>query len=495
MVTPHQVLQHYFGYSEFRPGQTVIIESIINGQDTLALMPTGGGKSLCFQVPGLVLGGTTLVISPLISLMKDQVDTLVRKGITATFLNSSMSREKLVEQIHHFAQGKYQFVYCAPERLTNPQFIAACQKIHLPLIAIDEAHCISQWGHDFRPEYWHIATFIKQLPKRPVVAAFTATATSRVQKDILTSLTIPTAQVFSRSFKRTNLTLSVLHCQDTFAKHFYLHYLLKKHVGMTGIVYTTTRHAADEVAQSLRELDFAQERRVGCYHGGMSGEERSRIQELFLTDQLNLIVATNAFGMGVDKSNIRFVIHYQPAANLENYYQEAGRAGRDGQESWCYLLFQPEDLTIHRNFIQATHTNPTHPQHRLNLKRLAAVFAYATLSSCRTHFILNYFDERPEQGACQKCDFCLKQKIHPTSLEKKHYLQINAFRKWLAKKNSVPAQHILTVKLMHLLLLHQPRTIEHFLTLPGIGPGWIEKYYQPVADFLITLTTDRAGHL
>jgi RecQ family ATP-dependent DNA helicase len=338
---PQKILKTYFGYDEFRPGQKEIVDSIISGNDALVLMPTGGGKSICFQVPSLVFEGTTIVISPLISLMKDQVDTLVRKKIAATYLNSSLAPDELKKRFTFFTEGKYALVYVSPERLQNKQFIGLCQKVKIPFLVVDEAHCISQWGHDFRPEYTQIHTFLAQLKVRPVVAAFTASATKHVQQEICSQLQLKTPQVFAQSFRRVNLQWFSKFCSSRFEQEILLLRLLKHHQGQSGIIYATTHEKCETITKFLSAQGIICE----YYHGGVEGKLRAEVQERFLTDATPLIVATNAFGMGVDKPNVRFVIHLNLPANLEGYYQEAGRAGRDGQVAFCYLLTTEKDIT------------------------------------------------------------------------------------------------------------------------------------------------------
>ncbi|HYD35769.1 MAG TPA: ATP-dependent DNA helicase RecQ [Vitreimonas sp.] len=478
-MSPHQVLKQYFGYDEFRPGQLEIIETIISGQDTLALMPTGGGKSLCFQVPGLVLGGTTIVVSPLISLMKDQVDTLNRKGARATYLNSSLSAPENQQRLATFINQGYDFVYVAPERLLNQKFIAASQQVKINLIAIDEAHCISQWGHDFRPEYYQIHEYVKKLVRRPVLAAFTATATKAVQDDIVHSLQLSIPRIFSQSFRRTNLKLTVVKCQNMLAKELYLLFLLTKFKGQTGVIYASTRKSTLAVSTFINQFFPGS---AVAYHGGLDSETRASIQEAFLNNDYQLIVATNAFGMGVDKGDVRFVIHYQVPGNLENYYQEAGRGGRDGERAECYLLIHPSDANIHQQFIGAL---PHHPKHlQLLHHKLKSMLMFTQLDVCRTQFLLTYFGENTQLSNCGACDICLGETLRITVDQQQYWQLLLAFRLHYSKMMEITPTEVMPETVMYYLTLLQPTTQQAYAKIPGIGQGWLEKWYSPLTDFL-----------
>lgn len=344
------VLKKYFGYDNFRSGQEKVIESILNNRDTLAIMPTGAGKSICFQVPALLFEGVTLVVSPLISLMKDQVDTLNELEVPATYINSSLSNIEVEERIFNASQGDFKLIYVAPERLESQAFCSLVKTLNISLIAIDEAHCVSQWGHDFRPSYRQVDSFIKTLDTRPVVTAFTATATEEVKYDIIRLLQLNRPAVFTTGFDRENLTFSVIRGEN---KREYILQYLQENKAETGIIYGATRKEVESTYEWLKDKGFS----VGKYHAGLSDEERVNNQEAFLYDDIKIMVATNAFGMGIDKSNVRYVIHYNMPKNMEAYYQEAGRAGRDGEPSECVLLFGAQDVLLQKYLIEQNMMN------------------------------------------------------------------------------------------------------------------------------------------
>ena len=340
----YRALKQYFGYDSFREGQEPVVDAILSGRDVLAVMPTGAGKSICYQVPALVLDGVALVISPLISLMKDQVQSLIQSGIPAAYLNSSLSERQFDLALSNAARGKYRIIYVAPERLQTPRFLAAARAMRISLVAVDEAHCISQWGQDFRPSYLEIPDFLSALPRRPAVSAFTATATERVREDILSLLRLDDPVVQITGFDRKNLYFSVTEPSD---KNAALLRLLDDYRGLPGIVYCATRKKVETVYQLLVESG----RPATRYHAGLPDSERQANQDDFIYDRRDIMVATNAFGMGIDKSNVRFVIHYNMPKDIESYYQEAGRAGRDGERADCHLLFGRQDIVTQQFFI------------------------------------------------------------------------------------------------------------------------------------------------
>lgn len=478
-MTPQQALRRHFGFVSFRPSQLAIIESILANNDTLAILPTGGGKSLCFQIPGLLLPGTTIVISPLISLMKDQVDALQSKNISTTYLNSSLTTQQLSRRLTKMEQGNYKFVYLAPERLNSLQFTKVCQQIKISLLVIDEAHCISMWGHDFRPPYRQIHNFISQLDHQPITAAFTATATSIVKQDIITNLQLKNPRVFMHSFSRHNLFFHVTTCHNSFAQELALFIILKQHPQQAGVIYTTTRQKSEYLAQLIKHY-WGQKYPAAAYHAGLKNELRAQIQDQFLSNQLQLIVATNAFGMGVDKPNVRWVIHYQLPGNLENYYQEAGRAGRDGKAADCYLLFNPIDIQIQTMFVaQSSPQNDRLKQHRLH--QLQAMINFAQSSKCRQQMILEYFGE--SAVTCGQCDHCRHTQLELNSTDHQYYHQLTQIQSQLPPLALYP-------KLNQLLAVHRPQTRAEFLKIPGIGVGWIEKWYNSVSNLLEKGTTD-----
>ncbi len=329
---PEEVLRRYFGYAQFRPGQRELIDAQLSGRDVFGIMPTGGGKSICYQVPAMLLPGITLVISPLISLMKDQVMALKDAGIPAAFLNSSLTPAQITRVYENLRRCRYRIVYIAPERLLTERFLELARELDISLLAVDEAHCISQWGQDFRPSYLKIPEFLERLPVRPVVAAFTATATEEVRQDVERILGLREPLELVTGFDRPNLYFGVLRPKDKMAS---LLSLLSKREGKSGIVYCATRRETEEVCQALRDRGFS----AACYHAGLADDARRQAQDDFVFDRCQIMVATNAFGMGIDKSNVSFVIHYNMPKSLEAYYQEAGRAGRDGEKADCILLF------------------------------------------------------------------------------------------------------------------------------------------------------------
>ncbi|MDQ0883745.1 DNA helicase RecQ [Peribacillus sp. V2I11] len=396
MEKARKYLQEHFGYESFRKGQEQIIEQVLGGINTAGIMPTGGGKSICYQIPALLLPGITLVISPLISLMKDQVDALEQNGIDATFLNSSISGLESSNRMNDIKQGRYKLVYVAPERLENPAFQQDLFNVDISLVAIDEAHCISQWGHDFRPSYLKIKTLLKNMPSSPTVLALTATATPNVTDDICQSLGISGEHTISTGFSRDNLFFSVV--KEENRSRFLMRYL-EKNKNESGIIYAATRKEVDSLYAKLVKAGF----KTGRYHAGMNEQDRSEQQDQFIRDDVPLMVATSAFGMGIDKSNVRYVIHYQTPKNMESYYQEAGRAGRDGLESECILLYSPQDMQIQRFLIDQS--NPSQEWQSQELKKLNRMKDYCFTEGCLQAFILRYFgEENPEDcGHCENC--------------------------------------------------------------------------------------------
>ena len=392
----NDLLKQYFGYDEFRPGQKEIIQKVIDQENVLGIMPTGSGKSICYQLPALLLDGLTVVVSPLISLMKDQVDASNQLGIPATFINSSLDGYETARRFQEIDRQQYRLLYIAPERFIMPDFIQAMKRWNVRMIAIDEAHCISQWGHDFRPSYLQMANQLDQLPNRPVIVALTATATVQVAADIKRLLKIPENNHIQTGFERENLRFQVIKDQK---KEQYLIEYLKINKNQSGIIYAATRKEVDRLYHLLKKFDFS----VGRYHGGLNENERTEMQEAFLYDRLQLIVATNAFGMGINKSNVRFVIHYQIPGSLEAYYQEAGRAGRDGLSSEAILLFSPQDIQVQKFFIQQSQREEG--QKQKEYEKLKAMTEYVYIESCLQQYILNYFGET--SSPCNRCGNCL----------------------------------------------------------------------------------------
>lgn len=392
-----QILQKFYGYEDFRPGQKKVVESLLNKNDTVAIMPTGAGKSICFQIPALLFEGVTLVISPLISLMKDQVDSLRQLGIAAVYINSSVSKAQLYKDLQDISAGFYKIIYIAPERLTPEYLPNSFENLNISMVAVDEAHCLSQWGHDFRPSYRNILNFTNSLRIKPIISAFTATATPEVKADIINLLGLKQPNVFVTGFDRPNLYFSVL--RGEVKDKFVIDYV-KKHQDEAGIIYVGTRKDVDAL-QVLLEIKGV---KAGRYHAGMTDEERNQMQEDFLYDNLSVMVATNAFGMGIDKPNVRYVIHYNMPKNMEAYYQEAGRAGRDGLSGNCILLYSPQDTQLQKFLISKSTESEIRQQ--LEYKRLQSMVDYCHTPQCLRAFILHYFGEFDVEEHCDNCSNC-----------------------------------------------------------------------------------------
>ena len=405
----YDVLKQYFGYDSFREGQEALIDTVLAGRDVLGIMPTGAGKSLCYQVPAMLLPGLTLVISPLISLMKDQVAALTQAGIPADCVTSAQTPEEMNAAIASAADGTVKLLYVSPERLENARFLALAGLVPIALVAVDEAHCISQWGQDFRPSYRKIDAFISSLPNRPVLAAFTATATDRVREDILQSLALRDPLVTVGTFDRPNLFFEVRRERD---KEAFIKRYITDHPGKSGIVYCATRRSTDLVYASLERQGFS----VTRYHAGLTAEERRDNQDDFIFSRKDVMVATNAFGMGIDKSDVRFVIHHSLPLSLENYYQEAGRAGRDGLDADCILLFSPGDVHTARFLIESRSVDPALTQAEMQAlvegdeRRLMTMTRYARTTGCLRSFLLGYFGEAVPES-CGKCGNCCRDTV------------------------------------------------------------------------------------
>ncbi len=405
MKDKFSVLKEYFGHDSYRAGQEQIVDSLLSGRDVLCIMPTGAGKSICYQVPALIFEGITIVVSPLISLMKDQVGSLVQSGVAAAYINSSLSANQYTKVLQNTAAGKYKIIYVAPERLSTREFLNVCEKINISLVAVDEAHCVSQWGQDFRPSYLKITEFISSLSYRPIVGAFTATATDEVKADITKILQLHSPFMITTGFDRPNLFFGV---EKPNSKSLKLLELVRERSEKSGIIYCATRKTVEEVCQLLIENGFSATR----YHAGLSEEERRINQDDFVYDRKTIMVATNAFGMGIDKSNVAFVIHYNMPKNIESYYQEAGRAGRDGESADCILLYAPQDVRTNQFLIENTEPNPELTEDEQNIirqhdaERLKYMTFYSTTSDCLRHYILKYFGEK-SCAYCGNCSHCL----------------------------------------------------------------------------------------
>ncbi len=513
-----ETLRSYFGHESFRPGQEKLVDALLDGRDALGIMPTGAGKSLCYQIPALMTPGIALVISPLISLMKDQVAALKSAGVPAAYLNSSLTPRQLDLATERAMQGMYRIIYVAPERLETASFRRFAHNAPISLIAVDEAHCVSQWGQDFRPSYLKIADFILSLPKRPPVGAFTATATERVKKDIVRLLELISPVESTTGFDRPNLMFEVLHPRH---RDGALLELVRARKGQCGIVYCATRKAVEDVADKLHDAGFA----VGSYHAGMSDESRRESQEDFQFDRVQVMVATNAFGMGIDKSNVNYVIHYNMPRSMEAYYQEAGRAGRDGAAADCILLYSGADIFTAKWMIDHGEPNEEltadeqESVRREDRRRLESMIGYCTTTGCLRQYILRYFGEKAE-GLCGHCGNCLGventvAESAPKPARKKHTENrpmpprqmvetpeeaenpddllslLKACRMKLAKQVRVPPYIICTDKTLESMVARQPQTLDEMLDVHGMGTAKVGKYG---AAFLLVVRRYAAAH-
>ena len=524
METPHSILKKFFGYDSFRPGQEQIVQRLLAGQDVLAVMPTGAGKSICYQVPALLLPGLTLVISPLISLMKDQVMALQNAGIPAGCIHSAMSVEELREAYRDTRFGAYKILYIAPERLLTDGFCALAQELEISLLAVDEAHCISQWGQDFRPSYLKILDFLQKLPRRPALAAFTATATAQVRSDIVRILQLQDPVTVVTGFDRPNLRFEVLRPQD---KRRALLELLEERRDKSGIVYCATRKGVEQICELLQSSGFAASR----YHAGLSPDERRQNQEDFIFDRAQIMVATNAFGMGIDKPNVRFVIHYNMPKDLESYYQEAGRAGRDGEPARCTLLYSGTDVRTIRFFIdkemEADNGLPADVKAEAARKaeeRLKYMTFYSTTPRCLRGYLLSYFGEAAPQK-CENCSNCLlagqvaeqveeqaaqarqraaasakrlasaaRRRADEDALseaDEKLLAALYALRKRLAAKQKLPAYMVFNDSTLRQMALKKPLSVEELLNIPGVGEKKAARYGQEFLSVIEDMVSSR----
>ena len=491
-----ETLRHYFGHESFRAGQETMVDALLSGRDALGVMPTGAGKSMCYQVPALMLPGITLVISPLISLMADQVAALKAAGVAAAYLNSTLTARQMDLALERAYQGWYKIIYVAPERLETASFLRFAQQAEISLVAVDEAHCVSQWGQDFRPVYLRIADFIAQLPRRPVMGAFTATATQRVRQDIIRHLKLHDPAGVTTGFDRPNLYFEVVRPEH---RDPALMQVLSGKQGESGIVYCATRKAVEDVCDKLIKAGFAASR----YHAGLSDEERKRNQEDFQYDRVQVMVATNAFGMGIDKSNVRFVIHYNMPKSMEAYYQEAGRAGRDGAPSECVLLFMKQDIVTAKWMINHAEPNEALTAEeqaevrRMDLQRLKQMTDYCQGDGCLRAGILRYFGER-NAAPCGDCGFCTggrygaaalaktpsrKQKpagsaaqIAPIEPNDDLYQKLRQVRMTLSKAGRVPPYVICADTTLASMCRIKPTTREMMLRVNGMGEIKTERY-------------------
>lgn len=524
------VLKDYFGHDSFRDGQEQIVDALLDGRDALCIMPTGAGKSMCYQIPALLFDGVTIVVSPLISLMKDQVGSLVQSGVPAAYINSSLSYPQFLRVLSNVEHGKYKIIYVAPERLLTDGFLDTCKKIKISMVAVDEAHCVSQWGQDFRPSYLKIISFVESLANRPIVGAFTATATNDVKEDIKKILRLENPFEITTGFDRPNLFFGVIKSSSKDEK---LIDLIRERGDRSGIVYCATRKNVESVCELLCDNGFSAAR----YHAGLDEYERRKNQEDFVFDRKNIMVATNAFGMGIDKSNVTYVIHYNMPKNIESYYQEAGRAGRDGGEADCILLYSPKDVRLNRFMIENSEGNDeltieeNEQIRERDFERLKYMTFYSTTNDCLRGFILRYFGGE-KKAYCGKCSNCLSvHKLVDVTIDflaEKEYISadnetevlkllpksrdvlfgrerlvmkkvensekvvkthrpevpvnselldaLKALRKGIASKKSVPAYVIFTDATLIDMCKKCPETPDEMLEVSGVGRTKLEKF-------------------
>lgn len=468
-MSPQTILQNYWGYADFRPSQKPIIDSILAGKDTFALLATGGGKSICFQVPALLFPGITIVVSPLLSLMKDQVDALIKRTVPATYLASDLSEQELAIRFEGIKQGNFKLVYVSPERLKNKVFLTISKLLNISMVVVDEAHCVSVWGHDFRPEYQQISSFVSQLDSRPVVVGLTATATALTRKDIVQSLQLKNPHIHIDNFYR-NIKITIQQVHSSYQQELeLLSYLISKKQS-AGIIYVATRHTAEELAYRLNKFTKVLGLgKVGCYHGGLPAKLKQDIQQQFLSNSVRILVATTAFGMGIDKPDIGYVIHYHPSASIENYFQEIGRAGRTGQQAEAIMFLKDEDFSIQEALIEKSSANNS-----LALQKLDDFKYFCRTKACRMKTILLYFDQ--DSQLCNNCDNCER-----TSSPLEHLLQqrvrlyklLVSWRKTTSSAYNMPELFLLQdQQLLYLLLLHVSRDKDLAL-VPGLGKNWV----------------------
>lgn len=491
----NQTLKQYFGYDSLRTGQEELINGILAGHDVLGIMPTGAGKSLCYQLPALMLKGITLVISPLISLMSDQVKALNQAGVHAAYINSSLTENQIRMALSYASQGRYKIIYVAPERLNTPRFLDFACNADISMLTVDEAHCISQWGQDFRPSYLEIAGFLTRLPRRPIVSAFTATATERVKNDIVASLGLNNPVTMVTGFDRPNLFFRVVTRKGGSQKDNSIINYVKKHEDESGIIYCATKKNVDKLYTLLNEQGIS----VGRYHAGLSNDERKQNQEDFTYDRIRVMVATNAFGMGIDKSNVRYVLHYNMPQSLEYYYQEAGRAGRDGEEAECVLFFSKQDIMINKFLLQnkasAGDVASDMQKTANDQRKLQQMINYCETDKCLREFILSYFGDTTP-CICNKCSNCVvvedeEEKTYVETGKKRKkaaqlaglnelgaalFEKLRSVRTELAAEKSVPPYIICSDKTLKDICAKLPRDKEQLADVYGMGEQKIQNY-------------------
>ena len=512
----YQTLKHYFGYDTLRPGQQDLMEGILNGSDVLGIMPTGAGKSLCYQVPALMLPGITIVISPLISLMSDQVKALNQAGVHAAYINSSLTENQIRAALLYAAQGQYKIIYVAPERLNTMRFLDFACRADISMVTVDEAHCISQWGQDFRPSYLEIADFLARLPRRPVVSAFTATATERVKQDITGSLHLQNPVTVVTGFDRPNLFFRVVKRKGGKETDNSILNYVKRHEDESGIIYCATKKNVDSVCELLLQHGIL----AGRYHAGLSLEERKESQDDFTYDRIRVMVATNAFGMGIDKSNVRYVLHYNMPQSLEYYYQEAGRAGRDGEEAECVLFFSKQDIMINKRLLDYKATEGGYtagdPAVRANEQRkLNQMIHYCETDECLRQYILNYFGDH-SPCTCEKCSNCVvpedevEENYIETGKAKKKtagladltkegqelFEELRKCRLELAAKQGVPPFIICSDKTLKDMCAKCPADKAQMADVYGMGAQKIASYGESFAEIIrMFLQTHESGNM
>ena len=505
----NQTLKQYFGYDSLRTGQEELINGILAGHDVLGIMPTGAGKSLCYQLPALILKGITLVISPLISLMSDQVKALNQAGVHAAYINSSLTENQIRIALSYASQGRYKIIYVAPERLNTPRFLDFACNADISMLTVDEAHCISQWGQDFRPSYLEIAGFLTRLPRRPIVSAFTATATERVKNDIVASLGLNNPVTMVTGFDRPNLFFRVVTRRGGSQKDNSIINYVKKHEDESGIIYCATKKNVDKLYTLLNEQGIS----AGRYHAGLSNDERKQNQEDFTYDRIRVMVATNAFGMGIDKSNVRYVLHYNMPQSLEYYYQEAGRAGRDGEEAECVLFFSKQDIMINKFLLQnkaSAGDVASDMQKTANDRRkLQQMINYCETDKCLREFILSYFGDTTP-CICNKCSNCVvvedeeEETYVETGKKRKKAAQLaglnelgaalfeklRSVRTELAAEKSVPPYIICSDKTLKDMCAKLPRDKEQLADVYGMGEQKIQNYGEAFVTAVNSLVAD-----
>ena len=487
----NSVLKEYFGYFSFREGQEELIDAILQRRDSLGIMPIGAGKSVCFQVPALLFEGVTLVVSPLVSLMKDQVNALTQCGIKAAYINATLTEKQHEAVMKKAEENQYKIIYVAPERLLNTEFISLCQNIDISMVCVDEAHCVSHWGHDFRPSYLQIKGFISNLQKRPVVTAFTATATKMVRDDITELIGLDNPFEVVTGFDRPNLYFEVIKPKN---KYVALRRYLDLYSGRSGIVYCASRRNTDELYEKLSDEGYS----VTKYHAGLSKAERDRNQEMFIDDRKEVIIATNAFGMGIDKSNVSFVIHYNMPGDIESYYQEAGRAGRDGGDADCILLFSPSDVRLQKFFIENPDENSEINEKEkeeikaLRYEKLNKMVYYSTNAPCLRNYMLSYFGEKPK-GRCQNCSGCNGSgtSVDITLEAQKIFSCIKRLKEKETKETVI---NVLKGNETEYILLKKLNNVKTFGIMSDVAESQIEKHIRYFLDHSF-ISEDAKGNL